>query len=60
VAVISTGHHDRDRAPTVGTRRLAVIVGQQLGARLPERTVKIGAAATVVVFGVYLIIDGLV
>jgi len=37
---------------------LAVIVGQQLGARLPERTVKIGAAATFVVFGIYLIVDG--
>lgn len=37
---------------------LAIVVGQQLGARLPERTVKIGAAITFVVFGVLLIIDG--
>jgi putative Ca2+/H+ antiporter (TMEM165/GDT1 family) len=34
-------------------------VGQQLGARLPERTVKIGAAITFVVFGALLILEGL-
>lgn len=39
---------------------LAIGVGQQLGARLPERTVKIGAAITFVAFGIYLIVDGLV
>jgi putative Ca2+/H+ antiporter (TMEM165/GDT1 family) len=32
--------------------------GQQLGARLPERVIKIGAATTFVVFGVLLIIQG--
>jgi len=38
---------------------LAIVVGQQLGARLPERAVKIGAAATFAVFGTLLITDGL-
>lgn len=38
---------------------LAIVVGQQLGARLPERTVKIVAAATFVVFGLFLIVEGL-
>jgi putative Ca2+/H+ antiporter (TMEM165/GDT1 family) len=38
---------------------LAIIVGQQLGARLPERVVKIGASLTFVLFGMFLIIEGL-
>ncbi len=38
---------------------LAIVVGQQLGARLPERTVKIGAAITFVAFGLLLIFEGL-
>lgn len=38
---------------------LAIIVGQQLGARLPERTVRIGAAVIFVAFGVFLIVEGL-
>jgi putative Ca2+/H+ antiporter (TMEM165/GDT1 family) len=38
---------------------LAIVVGQQLGARLPERVIKIGAAATFVIFGVLLIVEGL-
>lgn len=37
---------------------LAIVVGQQLGARLPARTIKIGAAITFVVFGLLLIADG--
>lgn len=37
---------------------LAIVVGQQLGARLPERTIKIGAAITFVVFGLVLIAEG--
>ncbi len=43
----------------VAADALAIIVGQQLGARLPERTVKIGAAATFVVFGIVLIAQAL-
>jgi putative Ca2+/H+ antiporter (TMEM165/GDT1 family) len=38
---------------------LAIIVGQQLGTRLPERVVRIGAAVLFVVFGILLILDGL-
>jgi putative Ca2+/H+ antiporter (TMEM165/GDT1 family) len=43
----------------VAADALAIVVGQQLGARLPERVVKIGAAITFVVFGLLLIVDGL-
>lgn len=43
----------------VAADALAIVVGQQLGARLPERTVKIGAAITFAAFGVLLVIDGL-
>lgn len=43
----------------VAADALAIVVGQQLGARLPERVIKIGAAITFVVFGVLLILDGL-
>jgi Ca2+/H+ antiporter, TMEM165/GDT1 family len=37
---------------------LAIVVGQQLGTRLPDRAIKIGAAATFVVFGLILIVEG--
>ena len=43
----------------VAADALAIVVGRQLGARLPERIVKIGAALAFVVFGVYLIVTGL-
>ena len=43
----------------VAADALAIIVGKQLGARLPERFIKIGAAATFVVFGLVLIVEGL-
>lgn len=43
----------------VAADALAIVVGQQLGARLPERMVKIGAAITFVVFGLLLIAEGL-
>ena len=43
----------------VAADALAIVVGQQLGARLPERAVKIGASATFVLFGAWLIWDGL-
>ena len=43
----------------VAADALAIVVGQQLGARLPERSIKIGAAITFVVFGVLLIVGGL-
>jgi putative Ca2+/H+ antiporter (TMEM165/GDT1 family) len=43
----------------VAADALAVVVGQQLGARLPERVVRVGAAIIFAVFGVVLIVDGL-
>jgi Ca2+/H+ antiporter, TMEM165/GDT1 family len=43
----------------VAADALAIVVGQQLGSRLPERVIKIGAAITFVVFGLLLIWDGL-
>jgi putative Ca2+/H+ antiporter (TMEM165/GDT1 family) len=38
---------------------LAIVVGRQLGTRLPERAIRIGAAALFVVFGVVLIAEGM-
>ena len=46
-------------AGMVAADALAIVVGQQLGARLPERAIRIGAAITFVVFGVLLIIEGI-
>lgn len=43
----------------VAADALAIIVGQQLGTRLPEKTIKIGAAITFVAFGILLISKGL-
>ncbi len=43
----------------VAADALAIVVGRQLGARLPERIVKVGATLAFVVFGVYLIVTGL-
>jgi putative Ca2+/H+ antiporter (TMEM165/GDT1 family) len=38
---------------------LAIVVGRQLGTRLPERAIRIGAAVLFVLFGIGLIVDGL-
>lgn len=43
----------------VAADALAIVVGQQLGARLPERIIKIGAAISFVVFGILLIWEGI-
>lgn len=43
----------------VAADALAVIVGRQLGTRLPERAIRWGAAASFVVFGVILVIEGI-
>lgn len=43
----------------VAADALAIVVGQQLGARLPERIVKIAATTTFAVFGVLLILEGI-
>ena len=46
-------------AGMVAADALAILVGQQLGARLPDRTIRIGAAILFLAFGVGLIIEGL-
>jgi putative Ca2+/H+ antiporter (TMEM165/GDT1 family) len=43
----------------VAADALAILVGQQLGSRLPERAIKIGAAVAFVFFGLVLLADGL-
>lgn len=43
----------------VAADALAIIVGKQLGVRLPERAIRYGAAVLFVVFGLWLIIDAL-
>jgi putative Ca2+/H+ antiporter (TMEM165/GDT1 family) len=43
----------------VAADALAIAVGRQLGTRLPERAVRIGAAGAFFVFGVLLIVAGL-
>jgi putative Ca2+/H+ antiporter (TMEM165/GDT1 family) len=43
----------------VAADALAIVVGQQLGARLPERAIRIGATVTFLAFGVLLISEGL-
>lgn len=43
----------------VAADALAILVGAQLGKRLRERTIKIGAAVSFVVFGVLLVVEGL-
>ena len=44
----------------VAADALAILVGQQLGARLPERAVRIGASVAFFVFGVILLVEALV
>lgn len=43
----------------VAADALAIVVGAQLGQRLPERTIKLGAAGIFVTFGALLIVEGL-
>ena len=43
----------------VAADALAIVVGKQLGARLPERAIKYGAAAAFVIFGALLVVQGL-
>ena len=39
--------------------RLAIGIGRLLGTRLPERVVRIGAAAAFLVFGIVLIVGAI-
>jgi putative Ca2+/H+ antiporter (TMEM165/GDT1 family) len=43
----------------VAADMLAVVVGRQLGTRLPERAVRVGAAVSFVLFGGLLIFEGI-
>jgi putative Ca2+/H+ antiporter (TMEM165/GDT1 family) len=43
----------------VAADAMAILVGKQLGARLPERAIKIGATVAFVVFGLLLLYEGL-
>ena len=43
----------------VAADAMAIVVGKQLGARLPERAIKLGAAAAFLVFGLLLLYEGL-
>lgn len=43
----------------VAADALAIVIGSQLGARIPERAIKIGAAVSFFVFGALLIVEGL-
>ncbi|HVW34306.1 MAG TPA: TMEM165/GDT1 family protein, partial [Acidimicrobiia bacterium] len=43
----------------VAADAVAIVAGQQLGARLPERVIKVGAAVSFVIFGLLLIAEGL-
>ena len=43
----------------VAADALAIVLGSQLGARLPERAIRIGAAISFFVFGAILLIEGL-
>jgi putative Ca2+/H+ antiporter (TMEM165/GDT1 family) len=45
-------------AGMVAADALAILVGRQLGARLPERAIRIGASTMFVVFGLLLIAEG--
>jgi len=42
----------------VAADALAILVGQQLGRRLPERAIRVGATISFVVFGVLLVLEG--
>jgi putative Ca2+/H+ antiporter (TMEM165/GDT1 family) len=46
-------------AGMVAADALAILVGGQLGNRLPERAIRIGAAVLFTVFGVLLIVEGI-
>ncbi len=43
----------------VAADALAIVLGSQLGARLPERAIRIGAATSFFVFGAILLLEGL-
>jgi putative Ca2+/H+ antiporter (TMEM165/GDT1 family) len=42
-----------------GSGSLAILVGKQLGSRLPDRVIKLGAVGAFAVFGLILLIQGI-
>jgi putative Ca2+/H+ antiporter (TMEM165/GDT1 family) len=46
-------------AGMVAADALAILAGQQLGSRMPERAIRIGATLTFVGFGLLLLVDGI-
>ena len=44
----------------VAADALAILVGAIAGKHLPERLIQIGAAASFLVFGIFMLVDGLV
>ena len=46
-------------AGMVAADALAIVVGQQLGKRLPERSIRIGASVLFLSFGALLVVEGL-
>jgi putative Ca2+/H+ antiporter (TMEM165/GDT1 family) len=46
-------------AGMVAADGLAIVVGKALGARLPERAIRLGASALFLLFGIALLVDGL-
>ena len=45
------------KALSAGLLALAILVGRWLGRRLPERTIKYGAAALFALFGAWLLVE---
>jgi putative Ca2+/H+ antiporter (TMEM165/GDT1 family) len=43
----------------VAADALAILVGQQLGARLPEQAIRMGAFVAFLVFGVVLVVEAI-
>ena len=43
----------------VAADALAILVGQQLGTRLPERAIRIGAFVVFILFGIVLVAEGI-
>ena len=62
IAVISDGAVGTWAGSTVGmvvADAMAIVVGKQLGTRLPEKAIRIGATVAFVVFGTILLIQGI-
>ena len=59
LAAVSEQNLTAGRVLEAHSDALAILVGQQLGSRLPERTIRIGASVLFVIFGLLLLAEGL-